>query len=127
LKEAYMGEVTLRLIVLRSPDMERTARFYELLGIHFERERHGSGPEHLAGQVGPTVLEIYPPADGSDTVGVRLGFAVPSVDAAVAAVSEAGGKVVSTPQPGPWGYRAVVADPDGRRVETTSQSLAEDG
>jgi lactoylglutathione lyase len=120
-----MGEVTLRLIVLRSPDMERTARFYELLGIHFERERHGSGPEHLAGQVGSTVLEIYPQADGSDSVGVRLGFGVPSVDAVVAAVSEAGENVVSTPQSSPWGYRAVVADPDGRRVEITSQNLAD--
>jgi predicted enzyme related to lactoylglutathione lyase len=113
--------VSLNLIVLRAQNPERTAHFYGLLGIAFERERHGDGPEHLAGRVGSVTLEIYPPGGEADTVGVRLGFRVPSVDAVVQAVRQAGGTVVSPARQSPWGYRAVLADPDGRRVEVTEE------
>ena len=98
------------------------ADFYALLGIHFERERHGVGPEHLAGRLGSQVLEIYPQSGNVDSSGVRLGFDISSVDAAVNAVRQAGGSVVSEPRRGTWGYRAVLADPDGRRVEIIQSS-----
>jgi predicted enzyme related to lactoylglutathione lyase len=119
--------VSFSLVVLRSPDMERTARFYRLLGVLFERERHGTGPEHLAGPVGSAVLEIYPQGDEADTVGVRLGFRVASVEAVVQAVRQAGGTVVAPPRHGPWGFRAVLGDPDGRRVEVTEEADADPG
>jgi predicted enzyme related to lactoylglutathione lyase len=107
----------LNLVVLFSPDLERTAKFYALLGIRFERERHGTGPEHLAARLGSQVLEIYPQTGNGGVSEVRLGFEINSVDAAVNAVRLVGGCVVSAPQRGKWGYRAVLADPDGRRVE----------
>ena len=65
-----MQSVALNLVVLRSSDLLRAAGFYELLGIRFQREQHGTGPEHLAAQLGPAVLEIYPQAGEQDTVGV---------------------------------------------------------
>jgi len=43
-----VANVVLNLIVLRSADLDRAAQFYSRLGIVFSRERHGSGPEHLA-------------------------------------------------------------------------------
>jgi lactoylglutathione lyase len=107
----------LNLVVLFSADPDRVARFYGLLGIHFEQERHGTGPEHLAGKLGAQVLEIYPQSGNAGVTEVRLGFSVNSVDAVVNAVRQAGGCVVSAPCLGKWGYRAVLADPEGRRVE----------
>jgi predicted enzyme related to lactoylglutathione lyase len=112
-----MAGVTLNLVVLRSADLERTARFYDLLGVKFVREQHGSGPEHLACCLGGVVLEFYPNASASDDSRPRIGFDVPSVADAVQAVREEGGIIVTPPKESPWGLRAVVADPDGHRVE----------
>jgi hypothetical protein len=53
----------LNLVVIRSADLERAAHFYAALGTRLTRERHGSGPGHLAGQVGPVVFEVYPAAE----------------------------------------------------------------
>ena len=74
------------LLVIRSADLDRAGRFYEALGLAFRRERHGNGPEHLACDAGGFALEIYPRQnDGDSTAAVRLGFAVPDVDAAASA------------------------------------------
>jgi lactoylglutathione lyase len=109
--------VTLKLFVVRATDMERSQRFYEALGLQFTREKHGSGPEHLAAELGDMVFEIYPRGSGPATNGVRLGFQVASVEVAVSAVQQLGAEVASPPADGAWGRRAVVVDPDGLRVE----------
>jgi lactoylglutathione lyase len=118
------GAVSLNLVVIQSADLERSARFYAALGIRLAPERHGTGPEHLAGRVGGVVLELYP----SDGVGsaaiVRLGFCVPSLAAVLTELSEAGGLLVSPPKESPWGLRAVVADPDSHRIELVEDSGA---
>lgn len=113
-----MSNITLNLVVLRSPDIARAAAFYSRLGLEFRQHRHGSGPEHFAAEL-PSggVFELYPVADGASTLGTRIGFRVPSVDQAVAALSDYPGAVVSAPRDSEWGRRAVVADPDGHRVE----------
>jgi catechol 2,3-dioxygenase-like lactoylglutathione lyase family enzyme len=51
-----MAEAALNLVVIRSADLNRAARFYAALGIHLSRKRHGSGPEHMAGRAGAAVL-----------------------------------------------------------------------
>ncbi len=122
-----MATVTFSLIVLRSAEMDRAARFYALLGIEFQREQHQSGPEHLAAQVGEAVLEIDPQVGAADSDSVRLGFRVPSVEIVMEAVRLAGGTVVTLPRRSSWGYRAVLADPDGRRVEITEAEHAQPG
>ncbi len=117
-----MSQATLNLLVLRSPDLERAAAFYSRLGLQFTRHRHGKGPEHFAAELGGSVFELYPlAADGPSTLGTRLGFSVPSLDAAIAALSDYPGAVVSPPKDSPWGRRAVVSDPDGHRVELVQQ------
>ncbi len=85
--------------------------------LDLDRERHGSGTEHLAGQSGSVLLEVYPSADTVGTIDVRLGFRVRSVADAVTAAREGGGSVLSLPRQSPWDLRAVVCDPDGHRVE----------
>jgi lactoylglutathione lyase len=120
-----MSQATLNLVVIRSPDLERSASFYRVLGLSFQKHRHGSGPEHLITELGPIVFEIYPREDDSDsTASTRIGFRVPSVDAAVEQLQQIGVTVVSPPKDSPWGRRAVVDDFDGHRVELTEATGA---
>ena len=108
----------LNLVVLRSADLERAAVFYECLGLQFTRHRHGSGPEHLSAELGGSVFELYPLSpNGASTLGTRIGFRVPSLESVITALSDYPAAIISPPQDSPWGRRAVVADPDGHRVE----------
>ena len=109
----------LNLVVIRSADLERASRFYAALGIACTRERHGGGPEHLAARLGSVIFEVYSQGDGSSSLGVRLGFRVASVAGAVEAALSAGGAVVTAGRRTEWGFLAVVADPDGHRIELT--------
>jgi predicted enzyme related to lactoylglutathione lyase len=113
-----MSNITLNLVVLRSTDVARAAAFYTRLGLQFSQHRHGNGPEHFAVELPGGVFELYPlSSDGQSTAGTRIGFRVPSVDAALASLSDYPGAIVSPAKDSEWGRRAVVADPDGHRVE----------
>jgi hypothetical protein len=113
-----MSRIKFNLVVLRSADLERAAAFYSLLGLQFSKHRHGNGPEHFAAELPGVVFEIYPVgADGGSTSGTRIGFRVPSVDAALEALCEYPAAVLTPAKNSEWGRRAVVADPDGHQVE----------
>ncbi|MCB0325603.1 MAG: hypothetical protein KDD69_18605, partial [Bdellovibrionales bacterium] len=89
------------------------------------RHAHGSGPVHLASECAGLVFEIYPITNGVEsTSSARIGFLVPSVDDAFRAALSAGGTQASSPKDSEWGRRAVVADPDGHRVELTAKSFS---
>jgi len=116
------GAVICNLIVLRSRDLDRAHSFYCALGLSFVRHSHGSGPLHLASESAGQVFEIYPLTDATvPTTSTRVGFSVPSVDATYASLLAAGGTSVAPPKDSQWGRRAVVADPDGHRVELTAK------
>lgn len=108
-----MSDARLNLVVIRSPDIDRTARCYEALGLVFEKHRHGKGPEHYACEQDGTVFEIYP--GELDTV--RIGFSVVSLTDVIERWTQAGGAISLPPRDSEWGRRAVVTDPDGRKVE----------
>jgi predicted enzyme related to lactoylglutathione lyase len=115
------GTVTCNLIVLRSRDLDRADSFYRALGLSFVRHSHGNGPVHLSSENVGQVFEIYPLTDQvAPTDSTRIGFSVPSVDATYASLMSAGGTSVAPPKDSQWGRRAVVADPDGHRVELTA-------
>lgn len=108
----------LNLVVIRSPDLERSAAFYSRMGLPFQRHAHGRGPEHYASEVAGLVFEIYPlTAKSTPTTGTRIGFRVRGLDGIVESVREIGGEVVSAPTDSEWGRRAVVKDLDGHVVE----------
>ena len=116
---------SLGLLVLRTADLAAARAFYELLGLTFAEEQHGDGPVHLAGHLGPLVLELYPGADGHApdrrTAGATLlGLRVADLDETLARLARAGARVLTPLQLTPHGPRAVVEDPDGRAVELTS-------
>ena len=111
----------LSLIVVYARNLEETREFYAALGITFQDEQHGSGPRHYAATLGGAVFEIYPLRDDEQVGGLRLGFGVESVDRTVQSLRQRQIKIVTEPRDSPWGRRAVVADPNGNRVELTQQ------
>ena len=126
-----MNVPRVNLIVLRVADIDRAEAFYRLLGLEFSKHAHGSGPLHYAAESDGFVFELYPCSPGHPvTTSTRIGFAVADVDEAASKLGTVpGARVVSAPKDSEWGRRAVVADPDGHRVELvgTGKATAEDG
>jgi lactoylglutathione lyase len=113
-----MNASRISLIVIRSKDIDRAKRFYEILGVEFERHKHGKGLEHLAASWGDLVFEIYPLRDSDlPTISLRLGFSVTSCDDLTRELMNAGCIVRSQPGDSPWGRVSVVEDFDGHKVE----------
>lgn len=115
-------ETALNLVVIYSRDIEAAKRFYSCLGVSFQSEKHGKGPQHYAATLGPTVLEIYPCRPDSLSASARIGFRVESVDAVVDALRLQQAEICSEPRQSPWGRRAVLKDADGNTVELTEMA-----
>jgi lactoylglutathione lyase len=120
----YAPPPHLNLVVLRSPDIHRAAKFYSALGLLFTAHSHGSGPEHCSSEVSGLVFEIYPATTKSaPTTGTRIGFNVDSVDELIPLLTQAGAQIVSPPSDSEWGRRAVVRDIDGHTVELVTPKV----
>jgi lactoylglutathione lyase len=113
-----MNTIILNLVVLRFADIARAEVFYSRLGLHFTKHRHGKGAEHFAAEISGGVFELYSQtADSPSTLGTRIGFAVPSVDKIIVELNEYPNAIISAPKDSEWGRRAVIADPEGHRIE----------
>jgi catechol 2,3-dioxygenase-like lactoylglutathione lyase family enzyme len=111
-KEAPQGSY----VVLRVPDLERSANFYRALGLELTEEKHGEGPVHYSFPLAADVVcELYPLRAGSlaPVPGIRLGFAVLNPDAVRAELARSGYSVSDGHTPGAF----VVVDPSGTQVE----------
>ena len=118
-----MSTPFLRLLVIRTADVDRLRGFYETLGLCFVQEQHGTGPIHFSTQVGQTTLELYPVTQGGAVdASTRLGFAVPNLDQMLAVLAAQGVQVVTPARETEWGRCAVVRDRDGRAVELSEVS-----
>lgn len=113
-----MTDVSLRLLVLKTHDVSGVVAFYQSLGLVFTEERHGKGPLHHSAPLGDGIIEIYPLADDQRVDSTtRLGFAIRDPDSVARVAESLGGRAVKHGRDTPWGYMALVADPDGRIVE----------
>jgi hypothetical protein len=122
-----MQGVSLRLLVLKTRQLDKLRAFYQALGIALAEERHGRGPLHYAGHVGETTLEVYPFGDDAEAADAttRLGFSVANLAESLRSLQVLGVMSHDAPRQTPWGYRAVVRDPDGRSVELYEESPEE--
>jgi len=111
--------VEVRLIVIKTNQIDSLKHQYEALGFRFEHHRHGKGPFHYAAQLASCVFEIYPLPPNHDQVAetIRLGFAIENLKAKIPYLEKSNWKILSLPQQSSFGYRAVVQDVDGRKVE----------
>lgn len=64
----------IRLLVLRCSDIEKSKRFYEMLGLFFIEESHDGGPKHYSTQIEDLVFELYPATHRYPACKTRLGF-----------------------------------------------------
>jgi hypothetical protein len=111
--------MNLTLLVIRSAIPEQLAQFYKLLGLSFEYHQHGNGPFHYSARIGPTLLEIYPLSRGQEKADVtlRLGLALDTFDATVQQLQLQAIHFHQLPAMTEWGMLALIADPEGRKVE----------
>ena len=111
------GAPALKLLVVRSSDLDRSHAFYTQLGLSFRPEKHGDGPFHYSCDLAGTVLELYPTK--RPTGDLRLGFCVPSATTVVDNLLAAG-FLAERPQfiEREGGSNVcLVHDPDGNVVE----------
>lgn len=110
-------------IVLYAADPERTAAFYQALGVPLADEHHDDGPKHQAAELDGVHVAIYPQESPGHAPARRaggsvfLGFYVGSLDGAVQELARRGEPLFGTHEQMPWGCRVVAEDPDGRAVE----------
>jgi lactoylglutathione lyase len=114
---------TVGAVILFTSRLEACARFYRAVGLDLRDERHEDGPAHLACDIDGIHVAVFEADGDGQAPAFReagcsfIGFAVDSVDDALAAVAGLGAPVRQEPARYPWGRRAVVDDPDGRPVE----------
>ncbi len=107
----------LAYVVLRCADLERSRRFYELLGLQLVPEQHGKGSRHYSCEMGGVTLELYPLA-GASTAGLRLGLVVSDLEGVLESMRAIGASIAGT---GPGGMSSVtVVDPDGHQIALES-------
>jgi len=107
----------LKMLVLKTADLERLREFYALFGFELAEEKHGNGPRHYSAPMGDGVLELYPLPEGAAAdLTSRFGFAVSDLRNVVESVRSLTEMVIE-PKLTEWGLRAVVRDPDGRTIE----------
>lgn len=116
----------LNLLVIRASDPSRLASFYSRIGLSFIEEKHESGPAHFSCNLGSSVFEIYPLGkNGQSTTGTRLGFEVPSLQDALKSIkANDTTELVQPPKQTAWGLTAVVADPEGHKVELREAAIS---
>lgn len=117
------SEVALSLIVLRCKNLELSYRFYSLLGLQFVQEQHQNGPLHYAASLNGIVFELYPVQQSDlSCEPARLGFAVPSLTDTLQAMQTRGIQMLPVARNAEWYNKAIVLDPDGRKIEITESS-----
>lgn len=109
----------LKLLVIRSKNIEKSVQFYEKIGLEFDYHQHGNGPMHYSCKLGETVFELYPFLKGQEVAdrSTRLGFEVESLDALIEELRRMEIPIIQEPKASEFGYFAVVKDLDGRKVE----------
>lgn len=109
----------LTLLVIRSANMQQLADFYMLLGFQLDYHKHGNSPYHYSASLGDTVLEIYPLAKNQSEADkhLRLGLKLDNFDQTINRLKENQVRFFQEPIQTDFGYMAVVADPDGRKLE----------
>lgn len=109
----------LKLLVIRTPDIQALHEFYKRLGFQFEYHQHGPSPYHYSATIGTTVVELYPLAKGQAEADpyLRLGFELECFDDVMAELKQKTIPFITEPTQTDFGFMAVVQDPDGRKIE----------
>src|SRR6267142_828286 len=100
-----MQRASLKLLVLKTRQVEAVRSFYATLGIEFAEEKHGDGPRHYTGRLGETVLELYPLPEGMIDSTTRLGFGVTDLESVLTVLRALQAAIKSEAKATAWGRR----------------------
>jgi len=108
----------LKLLVIRTNQMEVLVKFYQLFGLEFEYHQHNNSPFHFAANIGEMVFEIYPLAKNQLVAdnNLRLGFSIDNFEEFIDTLTKNECKFTSPTQTD-FGFLTIVTDPDGRKIE----------
>lgn len=111
----------INLLVIRTKQPKILATFYTLLGMEFQYHRHGNGPYHHSAELNGFVFEIYPLLKNQTGIdkSLRLGFAVNNLEVIVQTLEKHNAKILKKTTKTEWGFQAIIADLDGRKIELT--------
>jgi lactoylglutathione lyase len=109
----------IRLLVLRTAEMNRLVDFYTLLGLTFEYHKHGNSPFHYSATIEKTVLEIYPLSKSQSEAdkNLRLGFGIENFDETITTLKGLNIPFSLEPTETDFGFIAIISDPDERKIE----------
>lgn len=109
----------INLLVIRTTTPATLAEFYTILGMEFSYHQHGSGPFHYSAEIEDFVFEIYPLLKSQSVAdkSVRLGFTVEGLKFVIESLESKGHTIIKQPFHSEWGYMAIIADLDGRKIE----------
>lgn len=115
-------KTSVNFIMFRTSQIEQVKDFYKGIGLILNEEQHGNGPIHYSYVQDQLVIEIYPgteakPPSWKDAGALMLGFYVENINKIIQSIDKLKGKVISNPSETIRGVRAVIEDPDGRRIE----------
>ena|SRR5215471_16264011 len=121
-----MPDPLLSSLVIRTNRLDACAQFYWELGLTLTQERHGDGPLHYSARSGDVLLEFYPAGSKGDLIGegMMIGFHVADLDDTLSRLRSGNAPLVKAPEDTRWGRRAVVVDPDGRKVEIYEREVS---
>jgi lactoylglutathione lyase len=111
--------VELKTLVIRSAIPEKMAEFYKHLGVTFEYHRHGKGPYHYSGHIGITLFEIYPLVVDQEKpdITIRMGLTIDPFHDIIGELKAQAITFHQEPKLTEWGIMAIIADPEGRKIE----------
>jgi len=112
--------IKLKLLVVRTGDMQKLVGFYALLGFTFHYHQHGNSLYHYSATIDGTVIEISPLIKSQPEADKNLrlgGFELDDFDVVISSLKEGEVQFISEQAQTDFGFMAVVVDPDGRRVE----------
>jgi lactoylglutathione lyase len=115
--------MTIKLIVIKTKNIDKLVQFYQLIGLSFDKHQHGKGVIHYAAIIKEIVFEIYPlpiseiKADNT----LRLGFEANNLIELIVELELNNVKIINYPKQTEFGFMALVEDFDGRKIELYQQ------
>lgn len=109
----------IKLLVLRTTDMQKLVNFYTLFGLTFDYHKHENSPFHYSTLIEQMVLEIYPLAKNQTEPdkNLRLGFKIDDFDTIIEKIKIMGVSFLLEPTNTEFGFMTIIIDPDGRKIE----------
>jgi len=111
-------------VEIRTAKAPAVGHLLQSLGLVVAKHTADDGSIYLTASCTGLLLKIVVATAASDPRETTLHFGVDSLDAALRAAAERKADVLKPPHDSSWGRRAIVADPDGRRIILTERGAS---